>query len=237
MVGRRKKTYDPLEKKLGYRFRKTALLEQALLHRSFRFENKDVSTDNQRLEFLGDAVLGFVAAAELYSRFQEDQEGVLTSYRSQITNGKALAEIARSIDLGEHIKMGKGEELSGGRKRQSNLADAFEAILGAAYLDGNIKAVHKIFSKLFLPLLDTLGGDVWADNTKGKLQEYCQRKWKSSPNYRTVKKEGPPHDATFTVQVRIPSGITAKGKGTNKQEGEMAAAHKALQLLDQDSSQ
>lgn len=231
-LGRRRSPFKELEKKIGYDFRKTALLETALMHRSYRFENQGISADNQRMEFLGDAVLGFVAAAHLYGKYEAGDEGDLTSFRSQLTNGQALAEIARSADIGTHIKMGKGEEHSGGRRRESNLADALEAIIGAAFLDGGLKAVQKIFDHLFVSVLDRLSGDVWAGNPKGKLQEYCQRKWKCSPHYRIINKEGPAHATVFTVEVAIGDGLIGIGKGRNKQDAESRAASEVLASVD-----
>lgn len=231
MVGRRKNPYSKLEKDIGYRFRRISLLEEALLHRSFRFENKGITNDNQRMEFLGDAVLGFITAAYVYKKFQDKQEGVLTSFRSQVTSGKALVDVARSINLGDYIKIGKGEEQSGGRKRHSNLADALEAVIGAAHLDGGIKAVEKIFKELFMPQLDSLSDDIWEGNPKGKLQEYSQRKWKTSPRYRIIRKEGPSHATTFTVEVFLHNGTIGTGKGGNKQNAETTAAINALKRL------
>lgn len=232
MIG--KNEYKVLEKKLGYRFKNRTLLTTALLHRSYRFENDDVVTDNQRLEFLGDAVLGFVAAARLYAMFPEDDEGVLTTYRSQITSGKALADLAADIDIGEYLKMGRGEIASGGRSRASNLADAFESVLGAAYLDGGVKAVDKIFTLLFLPCIAGLSGDVWADNPKGKLQDYAQRQLKTSPRYSIVKRDGPPHATVFTVEASLSDGVQAEGVGANKQEAETEAAKKMIEKLADD---
>ena len=133
-----KHPYRKLERSIGYSFRKRKLLETALIHRSFRFETEGIDSDNQRLEFLGDAVLGFVAGAFVYKRFASKQEGFLTSLRSQIISGKALAEIATKLKLGEYLQVGKGEAKSGGRCRASTLADALEAVIGAAYLDGGI---------------------------------------------------------------------------------------------------
>ncbi|MFC1498698.1 ribonuclease III [Verrucomicrobiota bacterium] len=231
MVIRIKNPNKELEKAVGYSFRKRKLLEAALTHRSYRFETKNVTGDNQRLEFLGDAALGFVTAAYVFSEFKKEQEGFLTALRSQVTSGVALAKVARHIDLGKYIKMGKGEEQSGGRKRASNLADALEAIVGAAYMDGGIKAVEKMFKKMFVPYMKTLSRDVWAGNPKGKLQEYCQRKWKKSPCYRMIKKEGPAHDSLFTVEVVLGDGVKERGEGRNKREAEMRAAKNALNRL------
>ena len=166
-----RRPYKELEQQLGYRFRRVGFLKTALMHRSYRFENAGVSEDNQRLEFLGDAVLGCLSAGFLYDKHADHDEGKLTSFRSQITSGKALAECAGGLDLGRFLMIGTGEINSGGRERSSNLADALEAIIGAAYLDGGMKAARKVFNRLFVPMIDRLDGDVWADNPKGKLQE------------------------------------------------------------------
>jgi len=232
MVVRRRSPYRALEKSIGYAFRKRKLLETALTHRSFRFENQDVEADNQRLEFLGDAVLGFLTAAYLYRRFGEYHEGHLTTFRSQTNSGRALAKLARSIDLGEHLRMGKGEERSGGRKRPSTLADAFEAVLGAVYLDGGIRGAEKMFKKLLVPLLKALSEDTWADNPKGKLQELSQRRWKAAPRYEVVKRDGPPHASIFTVAVLIGGKRRGRGRGKNKQDAEARAAADALKKLE-----
>ncbi|MDI6775016.1 MAG: ribonuclease III [Verrucomicrobiota bacterium] len=213
---------------IGYRFRKRAYLEMALMHRSFRFENETIGMDNQRLEFLGDAVLGFVAAEHLFARFREMEEGGLTALRSRMTSGKMLARLAREIRLGEHIKIGKGEEKTGGRARSSNLEDALESIIGAAYLDGGMKAARKIFDRLFVPHTAGLNEDVWAGNPKGELQEYAQRVWRRSPQYRIATREGPPHAVVFTAEVTVTERLRGLGKGRNKQEAEVEAAKHLL---------
>jgi ribonuclease III len=228
MMGYSRSPYKELETAIGYRFSKRKLLEAALMHRSFRFENEDITTDNQRLEFLGDAILGFVIGAHLYEKFGDKDEGFLTSLRSQTTSGKVLAELAAEAQLGKHIKMGRGEELSGGRERASNLADGLEAVIAAAYFDGGLKAVQKIFKKLFVPRIESLTGDVWADNPKGRLQEYAQRTWKAGPRYRLIQKHGPPHAAVFTVSVDLPGGVSGTGTGSSKREAETHAAMQAL---------
>lgn len=227
-MGYTRSPYRELEKAIGYKFRKRKLLEAALMHRSFRFENDDITTDNQRLEFLGDAILGFVIAAHLYEKFDDKDEGFLTSLRSQTTSGKVLAEVAAEAQLGKFLKMGRGEEQSGGRERPSNLADGLEALIAAAYFDGGLKALQKIFKKLFIPRIESLTGDVWADNPKGRLQEYAQRKWKTGPRYRFVEKHGPPHAAVFTVAVDLPGGTCGIGTGSSKREAETHAAMQAL---------
>lgn len=231
MFGRRKNPNSRLEKAIGYSFRKKTLLVNALTHRSYRYENRGVEFDNQRMEFLGDAALGFVAGAYLYDTMQDKDEGHLTAMRSRITSGKALAEIAASLSLGEFVQIGKGEERSGGRDRSSNLADALESVIGAAYLDTGIKAVEKIFKKLFVPYLDECGDDLWADNPKGKLQETAQTLFRKSPSYRVVKQSGPSHSRVYTVEVVVNGRAMAKGEGRNKRLAESRAAEKALRQL------
>jgi len=223
--------YRALERRIGYRFRNRALLEEALTHRSYRFENPGVTVDNQRLEFLGDAVLGLLTAAGLFARFPDKNEGRLTELRSRLTSGKALAAYANEVGMGQYLRIGKGEERSGGRTRMSTLADAFEALIGAAYVDGGARACRKIFDTLFGPALANLTDQAWLDNPKGKLQEYCQRRWKINPHYRTIRREGPPHATVFTAEVTVPGGISVIGRGVNKQEAETEAAAAALRKL------
>jgi len=232
VLRRRPRPYAALEKDIGYRFRKARLIETALVHRSYRFENPDVTDDNQRLEFLGDAVIGLAVAAYLYETHGDLDEGALTARRSRVTSGKALAVIAAQIDIGPHLKIGKGELRSGGRDRASNLADALEALIGAAYLDGGFRAVGRIFHRLFLPLLAEMDGDVWAENPKGKLQDYCQQRWKQSPAYRFAHVEGPAHAATFTVEVTVGNGIRERGRGPTKRAAETQAALHMLRRLE-----
>ena len=222
---------SPLEKKIGYRFRKPRLLATALVHPAYRFETPGEEADFQRLEFLGDAVLGFVAAAYIFDKYRDREEGFLTSLRSRITSGKALAKIGQDIGLGERIKIGKGEELSGGRERPSNLADALEAIIGAAYLDGGPRAVEQIFAKVFVPELGQGTHNFWDDNPKGRLQDMAQRLLKKGPSYRVAKEEGPSHEKTFTVQVIIGGTVWGVGMGRNKREAETHAAAEAVEAL------
>ncbi len=221
-----------LEKILGYEFNDISVLKMALTHRSYRYEEPNLKVDNQRLEFLGDAVLGFVTASYLYDKNRNDNEGVLTCLRSQVTSGKALADIARKIRVGRFLLLGRGEELSGGRERSSNLADAFEAILGAVYIDGGIEGVKKVFARHFLPVMDNLDGDVLAANPKGKLQKLVQSKWKTHPVYRLVDKDGAEHAAVFTVEVDVNNKCVGHGVGRSKQAAERAAAIMALEKLE-----
>ena len=229
MFGRRRPgPHAALEKSIGYTFRNRKLLEVALVHRSYRFENSGIDYDNQRLEFLGDAALGLMSAASLYESMPGGDEGTLTHQRSRITSGRALARIAQRLELGAQLMLGKGEEQSGGRQRESNLADGLEAVLGAVYLDGGMKAVDKVFRTLFLPEISA-GAGRWEENPKGELQELCQRLWQCSPQYRFVSEKGPSHDRMFTVDVVIRGSVAGRGRGTSKRNAEMQAAAAALQ--------
>lgn len=226
-----KKTFKLVEASIGYRFRKRIRLQAALTHPSYRHEREDVDTDNQRLEFLGDAALGLVAAAHFYKAHPEFQEGELTKFRSRVSSRQALARVADSIHLGDYLLLGKGEKKSGGDVRPSNLADALEAILGAAYIDGQLKAVTRIFDKIFTPLLEEVSATAPSDNPKGELQEHCQEQWKTSPRYRLVREDGPAHARYFTVEVCVNESPIAEGTGRNKRGAEMEAAQRALQAL------
>ncbi|MFH0907841.1 MAG: ribonuclease III [bacterium] len=223
--------YRQLEKDLGYRFSRRKRLVSALTHRSFRFENDPDQADNQRLEYLGDAAIGLVAAHYFYDKFPDTQEGGLTRMRSRITSTKALAAFAARINLGTYLKLGKGEMMSGGNDRVSNLTDAMEAVLGAAYLDGGIKAVQKIFKKVFVPVLQQDTTPHQYDNPKGALQELSQGQWRMSPYYRVLSEEGPPHARQFRVEVIVNGRALGVGDGPNKRAAEMAAAEVALQAM------
>lgn len=203
-------------------------METALTHRSFRFESTDIESDNQRLEFLGDAALGLLTGAYLFENYPDFQEGELTRVRSQLTNTKTLARIAASINLGAFLRLGRGEQLSGGQRRCSNLSDCLEAVIGGAFVDGGLRAVKKIFQKLFVPEVESAVHDSWGENPKGALQEVSQRHWKASPRYRTIKEEGPAHERMFTVEVIINGQVVGTGHGLNKRAGEMEAARQAM---------
>ncbi|MBU1692379.1 MAG: ribonuclease III [Verrucomicrobia bacterium] len=225
--------YRLLEKSLGYRFRKKKFLEIALTHRSWRYEAPTSDMfDNQRLEFLGDAALSLVTSAHLYQTHSDQQEGDLTRRRSLLCNGKTLAQIGERIGLGSFLRLGRGEEQSGGRERPSTLGDALEAVIGAAYLDGGVKAVEKIYRRWFTGLALEADGSTFRDNPKGALQEYCQRRWKTGPEYRLLEVTGPGHERKFSVEVRLRDRVLATARGPSKREAESRAALKALQSLE-----
>jgi|DewCreStandDraft_4_1066084.scaffolds.fasta_scaffold09491_6 ribonuclease-3 len=223
--------FPELEKALGYRFKDQSLLTVALTHRSYRFENREVKYDNQRMEFLGDAVLGLLAAWHFYESRQDKDEGWLTSMRSRMVSGRALAAVAEKMGLGSHLRIGRGEEKSGGRHRMSNLADAMEAVMGAVFLDGGLDAAEKVFRKAGLACCVSGDVDVWADNPKGRLQDFSQRAFRTGPVYELVSSEGPAHESLFTVRARA-GWVTGIGTGKNKREAEKNAALDALKKIE-----
>lgn len=210
-----------LERQIGYRFKDRALLLAALTHPSYRFECPEETQDNQRLEYLGDAVLGLLAAQHAFEHHADADEGRLTVLRSRVASGRSLAEMARSIGLGAFLRMGKGEERSGGRERAGMLADSMEAVFGAAWLDGGLRAGEKLFQTLVAPrLIDT---DAGSDNPKGALQEYAQRVRQCVPEYVCLAVEGPAHAPLYRVRVRVGES-EATGDGKTRREAEAAAA-------------
>ncbi len=227
----KKRPYAELEKALGYRFRHAEHLTEALLHRSYRYENPGVDTDNERLEFLGDAVLALLSAAHLHAAADRFDEGTMTAMRSRLISGKTLARGANAIGLGAHLRMGLGEERSGGRERPSNLANALEAVLGAVYLDGGFNAARKVFESILLPHLQAPAEGDDIHNPKGTLQERAQALWKCSPVYEVLDIAGPAHAAHFTVRVRLPDGAEATGQGRSKQAAEAEAAVRLLRAM------
>lgn len=217
-----------IEKKLGYKFRDEGILKTALTHSSFANETSVES--NERLEFLGDAVLGFIVARVLYDLFPEAAEGKLSKMRSAIVSRMNFAHFAKELKIDKQILLGKGEEITGGRKRQSNLAGAFEAVIGAVYIDGGYRKVYTIVSRL---LKDCLNGkeEIFKDY-KTKLQEIAQRQFKKVPKYKVVLEEGPPHDKCFHVEVKLGRRAIGKGVGSNKKQAEQAAAKEGLEEIE-----
>ena len=229
-----KKKTDPLsgfEKSIGHVFKDRTLLVIALTAPSYRADHaRERIRDNQRLEFLGDAVFGLLAAQSLYERYAEEDEGVLTVRRSHLASGKSLAELARKIGLGAYLRLGKRDEAAGGRDKDKALADAMEAVLGAVWCDGGIKAAQAVYQRLMREELAPL--DVWAENPKGALQELAQRHaWPDSPAYEQVDVTGPDHAPVYTVKARVVGGHEALGTGPTKRAAEVAAAQALLLKL------
>jgi ribonuclease-3 len=220
--------YRTLEQAIGYRFRKKAVLELALTHPSFRYENTDTDDDNQRLEYLGDAVLSLISAEYLFKANPDAREGDMSKLRSRLTEDRKLAKIGATIGIGEFLRLGRGEEKNGGAERASNLADAVEAIIGAAWIDGGARAVNRIFKKVFQPELDGLQDASPKSNPKGHLQEYAQSHGLGIPLYECIETTGPEHDRIFTIVVAV-GGKTWQASAGSKREAERRAAFQALE--------
>jgi len=210
--------------RLGHTFRNPTLFEAALTHRSFSHEQPVPVIDNQRLEFLGDAVLGFLLADRVFQDQHDHPEGMLTILRSALASGVALAEKARQFELGAALRLGLGERRTGGQDRDSNLADALEAVIGAVYLDGGIEAVSAVFDRLFREDMAALRADPWRDNPKGRLQNLAHHTYHVEPVYELVSETGPRHDARFQIRVRVGGTPAADGWGTTKRAAQAAAA-------------
>jgi ribonuclease-3 len=224
-----------VEQALRLSFSDKALLRRALTHRSYINENPDYPLeDNERLEFLGDAVLDFITAEYLYHRYPEMAEGRLTNLRSALVRTEKLAQFATELNLGEHLYLGRGEEESGGRQRLAILCDAFEALIGALYLDNGFEATRDFVCRTIEPALEEILDLDSAKDAKSRLQEMAQSHYRLTPTYRTVKEEGPDHAKEFTVEALIGDKTYGCGKGLSKQIAAQAAAEQALEVLEEE---
>lgn len=226
-----KLSHSILEKTLGLKFKDPNFLQTALTHRSFLNESPDVNFSNERLEFLGDSVLSLLTSTELYNRFPSFPEGKLTNLRSSLVRTKTLADIAAKLNLGQYLRMSKGEEKSGGRQNISILADTFEAILGAIYLDQGLTSIKTLLAKHLFPKITVIESDTSIFDFKSRLQEVVQEKIKASPTYKVMSESGPDHDKIFTISVYLENKIAGTGTGKSKQEAEQTAAKDALTAL------
>lgn len=219
---------NPLEARIGYKFRNPLLLAEALTHPSLGHETQRHHFDNQRLEFLGDAVLQLVITEKLFAQFSGEAEGRLTKLRSRLVSREALKVHAAVLDLGRYLMMGRGEEASGGRERNSTLADAFEALIGAIYLDSDLATVrHFILTQAAADL--ALLADATTDlNPKGNLQELLQAISPRSPVYEMVSQSGPEHEKTFVVRAVWEGIVLGEGVGRSKKQAEIGAAADAM---------
>lgn len=223
---------DKAQKELGLHFDDQSLLLRALTHRSFLNENPElVLEDNQRLEFLGDAVLDFVAGAWLYHRFPEFQEGRLTSLRAALVRTPTLAKFARQIGLGNHLRLGRGEVENGGREREATLCDAFEALVGALYLDGDLSTVEELIFPMLSDEIERILAAELDRDAKSRFQEWSQAELGITPRYRTIEATGPDHARTFTVAVCVGRETYGEGQGGSKQAAAQAAAKAALERV------
>ncbi len=222
--------WHPLERRIGWHFQQPQLLTEALTHRSYVFESPDQSlVPNERLEFLGDAILGFLCAEYLFRTYPTLSEGELTDARAALVKAPTLADFARRVQLGESLRVGRGEQRSGGHKRDPLLAAGFEALLGALYLDGGLEAARRFV----LPLLEqearrVIGAGRLKDD-KSLLQELAQARLGVTPSYRIVAEEGPAHRRHYTVEALLGSQVAGQGQGHNKQSAEQQAARMALE--------
>lgn len=225
-------TFDELQKNIGISFKDQELLKLAFVHRSHLNEAKHMHTSNERLEFLGDSVLSLLTSQFLYRTYQTLPEGTLTNIRSSLVKTTSLCDIARLLKLGDLLFLSHGEEASGGRTNQSLLADVFEALLGAIYLDQGIETAKKFLEKYLFPNAEGIISTKSYTDYKSLLQELIQQDSRVSPTYHVVKSEGPDHARTFWVEARAAGAVLGSGSGKSKQEAEQAAAQRALAGMD-----
>jgi len=219
---------DSIEKQIGYSFQNPDLLTEALTHPSLAYENQKGGSDNQRLEFLGDAVLQLVLTHELFSMFPAFSEGHLTKLRARLVSTKALEEYAQGVSLGSFVLLGKGEERTGGRNRRGVLADAFEALIGAVYLDSGFESAKEFIINSCKIKFAKIVAEPIEKNPKGELQEILQKLYQESPTYHVLKQEGPDHNCSFETEVQWNGIKLGSGSGKNKKESERSAAQSAL---------
>ncbi|MBM3167466.1 MAG: ribonuclease III [Chloroflexi bacterium] len=224
--------WQALQESIEISFQNLELLQEAFVHSSYVNENAvSAITDNERLEFLGDALLGFTVAEKLYKEFPQLTEGELTEMRISLVRQETLAQIAAELRLGDYLQLGKGEESSGGRKRQTNLADAFEALVGAIYLDQGLDAAQSfVLDKLDVQVA-TLKNEGIGRNYKALLQEFTQAKYRQLPTYRTIEASGPAHNKYFVIEVALGDKLLGTGAGKTKKAAEMEAAQTAWEKL------
>lgn len=220
---------NPLEERLNYKFRNPLLLAEAMTHPSLGYETQRHHFDNQRLEFLGDAVLQLIFTEHLFQLFPNFGEGQLTKLRARLVSREGLQIHAHTLHLGEYLMMGRGEEASGGRQRASSLADAFEALVGAIYLDSDFYTTKKIVLTGAREIIEALSLDPIDVNPKGRLQELLQSLSPHGPSYRVVSQAGPEHHKFFTSEVLWNAEPLGAGSGKSKRLAEIAAAKDALQ--------
>ncbi|MEM0969341.1 MAG: ribonuclease III [Verrucomicrobiota bacterium] len=217
-----------IEDKIDHKFRNSLLLAEALTHPSLAYESSKPHFDNQRLEFLGDAVIQVLVTERLFQLFPTFNEGNLTKLRSRLVSRAALETYANSIDLGDYLLMGKGEEANGGRQRSSTLADAFEALIGAVYLDAGLDATRAVLLRHCEEAIEAVREEPAEKNPKGELQEILQSIAPSSPTYCIISQEGPDHQKTFQSKVEWEGLTLGTGKGSSKKVAEAEAASDAL---------
>ena len=226
------KPADQLASDIGVNFSDSELLQQSLYHRSYLNEAPDREIEsNERMEFLGDAVLGLIVSEKLYNDYPALSEGHLSQLRALLVRWDALAQAAQRIDLGSYLVLGRGEELSGGRNRPSNLAGAFEALIGAAFLDGGMSKARKLVLRLLKVDFEEIAKRGATADSKSELQHVAQTRWHQIPDYKLISSEGPDHAKLFTVEVSVGEQVLGQGQGRNKKQAELNAARQALETL------
>ncbi len=223
---------EQLQNSLGYCFTDCTHLQQALTHPSFDNEQNTGSGDYQRLEFLGDAILGMLLAETLFARLPDADEGVLSRSRAQLAEQGTLAVIARERELGALIRLGRGEEQSAGRDKDSILCDVLEAVIAAVYLDGGLESARRVVLLLFDELLDAPWGATASRDAKSELQELLSARDLAPPEYRLAEESGPPHDRSFRFLVLVDGTVIGEGQGRSKKIAQQAAASRALEQLE-----
>jgi ribonuclease-3 len=231
MSSHRSPSLRRLQKNIDYRFHNTQLFTQALTHRSYLHQGKEEGEDNERLEFLGDSVIELAVSHILLIRFPHITEGGLSKTRAVLVKETTLASLARTVGLGETLLLGRGEEETGGREKDSILAGAIEALAAAVYLDGGYEEAFRVIEKLYTPLLEGMKGELLDPDFKTRLQEYTQKHLNSTPDYIVTDEEGPDHDKTFEVVISVGGKTYGMGRGRSKKEAEQRAAEEALRSL------
>lgn len=229
--------WKDLEQDLALKFKNPTLLRQALVHTSYLNENPGIGVgSNERLEFLGDAALGIVVAHQLYGEYPDVDEGRLTELRAHLVRRDTLARAAERLHLGEYLQLGRGEDAAGGRRRPTNLARAYEALVGAIFLDGGIVRVRAFIRRSLSHEFAALRQSGMPADPKSKLQEVIQSRWQTTPSYKLLKTEGPDHARRFTVQVAVAGKPLGIGEGRSKQTAEKEAAQHALEAIQDEES-
>lgn len=222
-----------IEAKVGYEFKDKGVLRNAFIHRSYFNEHKEeVKESNERLEFLGDAVLGLIVSKYLFEAKPECEEGVLSHLRSRLVDAPACAFYSQALGLNEFALLGKGEKLNDGKGRESILADLFEAMMGALFLDGGFEVAGRFFLEKCLPFVEQFLKEPLR-NYKAELQEFIQKNYKQAPTYRTLKEVGPDHNKQFLVAAYVDEKLLGEGEGSSKKQAEQNAAQVALQNLEE----
>ena len=234
----RYKQLSILQNIIHVKFKEKSLLNRALIHRSYVYESStDKIKDNERLEYLGDSVLGLIVNEYLFRRFEDYPEGDLAKIKSAVVSEATLAKVARDINLGTYLLMGKGEELSGGRDRSSILANSFEALIGAVYLDSGLRECRRFILSLLKKDIERIDRMTYLRDPKTTLQEYVQKRYKERPVYEVVEERGPDHKKEFIVRLIIKGSEVSRGVGSSKRKAEMLAAEQILKKIEKNGGE